>query len=183
MSVDFSSFVVSKCIARVCLALGYQEATPECIEILIDITQQYLSSLGQKTLEHAESSGRPHAGVHDILSVLGSSSFSRISWHDLRDFGFSNVKLSQQKWQQPFPQEISTFPLKRKISKSQTTVRGNNKHKHFWIPKHLPCFPSRHSFLKVSRNKHVLKQNFKKSQFDQYNAIQQVLVKLENNLE
>ena len=73
MAEDFSRAVLNQSVARACLALGIQETSPNCIDALSDILQSYIQTIGEKSLEHAESSGREHPGLQDVLNTLASS--------------------------------------------------------------------------------------------------------------
>lgn len=73
MAEDFSRAVLNQSVARACLALGIQEASPACIDALTEILQSYIQTIGEKSLEQAESSGREHPGLQDILHALASS--------------------------------------------------------------------------------------------------------------
>ena len=72
MAEDFSKAVLDQSIARTCLALGIQETSPACIDALTDIVQNYIQTIGEKSLELAESSGRSHPGLQDILGTLST---------------------------------------------------------------------------------------------------------------
>lgn len=73
MAEDFSRAVLNQSVARTCLALGIQETSPNCIDALSDIVQSYIQTIGEKTFEHSESSGREHPGLQDVLNALATS--------------------------------------------------------------------------------------------------------------
>lgn len=71
MSEDFSRAVIGQSIARTCVALGLTDTSNAVVQSLVDIIQQYIISIGERSLEQAEISGRAHAGFHDVLHAIG----------------------------------------------------------------------------------------------------------------
>lgn len=81
------------------------------------------------------------------------------SWKDLRSFAFEDVKNptmeSTTKWCQPFPFDVSNFPMQSAQSSRHTTTTLDpaSNAKDPYIPSHLPAFPPAHTYKKTSGSK------------------------------
>jgi hypothetical protein len=159
MCEEFSKTIVNQSVARVCLALGFEETSQVCLDSLTDIAHHYIRCIGEKSKEQSEYAGRAHAGIQDVIATLGSSAFGRIPWKDLRDFAFSDVKHPEidPKWNQPFHLDVSEFPIKKseKRSRDPPIPEFENKEKDEFqsIPAYLPPFPPKHTYKRSVKAK------------------------------
>jgi histone H3/H4 len=71
MSEEYSKALLNQSTARCCLALGYKEASSDCIETISDIARHYIELVSTKSAEQAELAGRSRVGIQDVLLVLG----------------------------------------------------------------------------------------------------------------
>ena len=138
MSEDFANFLISQSTAITCLALGYTETSPACLNALTDVVKQYIRWIGEQSVEVAESSGRCHPGILDVLSIIGD-------YKELNHF--------KLQWNQPSQNviDVPDFPVKKQFKRfrnelmSDSAVHGNN------VPDHLPNFPPKHTYSRKTR--------------------------------
>lgn len=146
MSDEYAREITKQSVARACAALGIKNTYPSVIESLADVMRHYIQSISEKTLQNCETSGRLAPGIQDLIPILGDN-----SWKVLRDFAFEDVnnpndERNKGKWNQPFPVQISKFPVKkRNISESMTTL-GEVQIKGAFVPSHLPSYPPAHTY-------------------------------------
>lgn len=72
MSEEFAREVTKQAIARACTALEYKNIQQSSLDALADIIKNYVETLGEKTRDIAENSGRAIPGVQDVISSLDS---------------------------------------------------------------------------------------------------------------
>jgi histone H3/H4 len=72
MAEEFAHEVMKQSVARTCVALGYSQASPECLECMADVVGNFISTLGQKTTEIAETAGRFQPGFQDVILSCGA---------------------------------------------------------------------------------------------------------------
>jgi histone H3/H4 len=154
MAEEFAHEVMKQSVARTCVALGYSQASPECLECMADVVGNFISTLGQKTTEIAETAGRFQPGFQDVILSCGALVSMRrlfilfgfvfmlsgglfqgrgFSWKELRDFAFVDVgNPAAMKPQQ------SLYSMAHGAQQSGPTLKWNQP-----FPHEVPSFPMR----------------------------------------
>lgn len=70
MGEDFARTILNQSVARTAVAVGFKEASQDCVDVLSDIVAHYVKSIGERTVEQAEFGGRAHPGVQDVLVAV-----------------------------------------------------------------------------------------------------------------
>lgn len=177
MDEEYASEITQIAVARACLAVGFKQCEKPVLESLADIVQHYIRTLGSSAQEQAELSGRPHAGIQDVIPMLestvrvtlhvthirndvpfllGLQRPKHVSWKELRTFAFEDVKNptkeSDKTWCQPFPFDVPNFPVAsgREAASSSFSLDPSAASRDPYIPSHLPAFPPAHTLKRSS---------------------------------
>mmetsp|Transcript_980 Transcript_980/g.1637 ORF Transcript_980/g.1637 Transcript_980/m.1637 type:complete len:229 (-) Transcript_980:1263-1949(-) len=168
MGDEYASEIMRLAVARACVALGFKNCEKNAIDSLADVLQNYIRTLGEGFQSHAESAGRVHAGIQDVLPALEFTRPKNTNWTELSKFAFEDVKrpnlLSASKWCQPFPFEVPDFPIPQSsdaAASGDTTIATSSDDYDdlgqpfsvicdAYIPEHLPPYPPVHTYKRTT---------------------------------
>eukprot|EP01041_Mallomonas_annulata_P002447 gene2447-4751_t len=163
---DFAREVTKRAIAKACVALDFKYTSSTVLDIMSDVVHHYIRSIGERTREQAEVAGRSQPGIHDVLAALEQARPANVSWKELRDFVFDDVKnpsiISENKWCAPFPFVVPSFPVRLKIKKETTNLDEAIRGPH--IPSHLPPYPPEHTYRRTSKKRSLEPSSLSKDQ-------------------
>mmetsp|Transcript_21360 Transcript_21360/g.48178 ORF Transcript_21360/g.48178 Transcript_21360/m.48178 type:complete len:249 (-) Transcript_21360:383-1129(-) len=147
---EFKRRVTAQGCAHVCLAVGCTRAFPSVLEVLADVTRDYVATIGSHSRTLAEAGGRSEVTAIDVLSVLKHMGPEAQQWKDLQHFAFSD-----EPWQQPFNTEIPRLPVRRRrrahfastAEGDEATIEGEGgEERPAHVPDFLPPFPPKHTY-------------------------------------
>lgn len=153
---DFGRAVSRIAVAQICESAGFQSSQRSVLDALVDITIQYICSLGKAAHCYANTSGRTECNVFDSIQGLedivgsvhgfiGASDDNKclVSSGVVRDIS-QFVSTAEEV---PFPRAIPKFPIVRslKTTPSFAQIGATPAGKH--VPDWLPAFPDPHTYV------------------------------------
>ncbi|KDP27259.1 hypothetical protein JCGZ_19958 [Jatropha curcas] len=155
---EFSRAVAKIAVAQVCESTGFQSFQQSALEVLSDVTVQYIHNLGKLAQSYANLACRTGSNTFDIiqgLEELGSpQGFTGASDND-RCIASSGVVKELVQYvtiteEIPFAYSIPPFPVvrERKPAPSFLQIGEGSPEEH--IPAWLPAFPDPQTYLQLS---------------------------------
>lgn len=155
MDDAYAAEITKQAIARAAVALGFKHINKSAMDSLADVVQHYIQSIALSAKDQAETAGRPYAGIQDLIPCLEFGRPKSTQWKQLRDFAFEDVKNptadNSTKWCQPFPTDISNFPVDMSGSTGMAeadmkSLNDGSRIRDPFIPSHLPAYPPLHTY-------------------------------------
>eukprot|EP01038_Epipyxis_sp_PR26KG_P012016 gene12016-16085_t len=154
-SSEYANEIMKQSIVRASGALGFKNVQKAALESLADIMENYIQTIAHKAKEQTEISDRSIVGIQDVIPILDSMRPKHTSSKELLAFALKGPYSEEgSNWSQPFPIDISEFPIINPKSQEGFTNIVNNSHQRdLFIPSHLPPYPPIHTYKKPTSNK------------------------------
>ncbi|KAG8662360.1 transcription initiation factor TFIID subunit 8 [Manihot esculenta] len=155
---EFSQAIAKIAVAQICEGAGFQSFQQSALEILSDVTVQYISNLGKLSQSYANLAGRTDVNAFDIIqgleefgSLQGYGGASDID-HCIASSGTVRelVQYVTEAEHIPFAYSIPPFPVVRERRPCPSFVQIGEEPPGDHIPAWLPAFPDPQTYVKSS---------------------------------
>lgn len=172
MSDAFASAVTNQAVAQIVAACGFKKTQASVLTCLSDVVKDYIDTIGTFAKSNAEHGGRTKVTIADMLIALEQLAVP-IDWETLRSHAFNDDEINQR-WYQPFPVEVPSFPVRiakdpfpkeprpplfgrqeeEDSSRKNAAEPGassslDQEPRPSYVPAFLPPFPHKHTFRRT----------------------------------